>query len=85
VEPPPFTKDGPYTVVGIPTGTLLTSTNTIATTSNTTVFAVFKATNTAYMMFLAFSGLLSGDLSIRCFLRHATWWFNELKRPLQME
>jgi len=60
------TLDGVYTVVGIPTGTLLTSTNTIATTSNTTVFAVFKSTNTAYMMFLAFSGLLSGDLSIRC-------------------
>ena len=59
-------QDGPYTVVGIPTGTLLTSTNTIATTANTTVFAVFKATNTAFMMFLAFSGLLSGDLSIRC-------------------
>ena len=59
-------QDGPYTVVGIPTGTLLTSTNTIVTTANTTVFAVFKSTNTAYMMFLAFSGLLSGDLSIRC-------------------
>lgn len=60
------TRDGPYTVVGIPTGTLLTSTNNIATTSTTTVFAVFKATSTNYMMFLAFSGLLSGDLSIRC-------------------
>jgi len=59
-------QDGPYAVVSIPTGTLLTSTNTIATTANTTVFAVFKATNAAYMMFLAFSGLLSGDLSIRC-------------------
>jgi hypothetical protein len=59
-------QDGPYAVVGVPTGTLLTSTNTIATTANTTVFAVFKSTNTAYMMFLAFSGLLSGDLSIRC-------------------
>ena len=59
-------QDGIYTVIGIPTGTLLTSTNTIATTSTTTVFAVFKATSTNYMMFLAFSGLLSGDLSIRC-------------------
>ena len=58
-------QDGPYSVVSIPTGTLLTSTNTIATTSNTTVFAVFKSTNTAFMMFLAFSGLLTGDLSIR--------------------
>jgi len=59
-------QDGPYAVVSIPTGTLLTSTNTIATTANTTVFAVFEATNAAYMMFLAFSGLLGGDLSIRC-------------------
>ena len=59
-------QDGPYVVVSIPTGTLLTSTNTIATTANTTVFAVFEATNAAYMMFLAFSGLLGGDLSIRC-------------------
>ena len=59
-------QDGPYAVVSIPTGTLLTSTNTIATTANTTVFAVFKATSTNYMMFLAFSALLTGDLSIRC-------------------
>ena len=58
-------QDGPYAVVGIPSGTLLTSTNTIATTANTTVFAVFKGTSSAFMMFLAFSGLLSGDLSIR--------------------
>ena len=59
-------QDGPYAVVGIPTGTLLTSTNTIAATSNTSVFAVFKATSTALMMFLAFSGLVGGDFSIRC-------------------
>lgn len=59
------TLDGGYTVLSVPNGTLLTSTNTVATTSTTTIFTVFKGTSASLMMFLAFSGLLSGDLSIR--------------------